>query len=112
MQWRQRSDECPMCLRTLRWVDPETEELVEALAAPEPFVVGSAPEWQGDSSPGAALLVSYMARSRAASSSTATQPPQVATRPRGGSDTLSTSAPAHGFFGKMSALFRGRGLRR
>lgn len=34
MQWRQRSSECPMCLRRLKWQDPDVEELVEALAAP------------------------------------------------------------------------------
>ncbi|GHP02323.1 hypothetical protein PPROV_000108000 [Pycnococcus provasolii] len=127
MQWRQRSDECPMCLRTLRWVDTETEELVEALAQPE-FVVGSAPDYTTDRSTGYALMAAYASsrpRPRSLTTTTATTraapsrgafaatlgiPQRRATQTAApsSSSSLSSSAPAKGFFGKMSAMFRSR----
>ncbi|XRB10400.1 E3 ubiquitin-protein ligase [Pseudoscourfieldia marina] len=127
MQWRQRSDECPMCLRTLRWVDTETEELVEALAQPE-FVVGSAPDYTTDRSTGYALMAAYASsrpRPRSLTTTTATTraPPSrgafaatlgiprrraTETAAPSSSSSLSSSAPAKGFFGKMSAMFRSR----
>ena len=123
MQWRQRSDECPMCLRTLRWVDTETEELVEALAQPE-FVVGSAPDYTTDRSTGYALMAAYAssrprprsltttraAPSRGAFAATLGIPQRRATQTAApsSSSSLSSSAPAKGFFGKMSAMFRSR----